>query len=117
VIHTTDAPVLTAPAAIDRRHRIRAGLQPGIADLCRERSRSRTPAVGSVSGPFQILFIGLTANVTLVNATGTNSGTPYITVSAPASLAPGQSVVVNVQFKDPSNATIHFTPQVQEGSI
>ena len=71
----------------------------------------------SVSGPFQILFTGLSANATLVNATGTLAGTPYITVSAPPSLAPGQSVVVNVQFANPSNAVIHFTPLVQEGSI
>ena len=115
IIHTTDAPVLTPEITI-------AVNASGLAY-----SRVSKTYVGavtltntgsaSVSGPFQILFTGLTANVTLVNATGTLSGTPYITVSAPASLAPGQSVVVNVQFTDPSNATIHFTPVIQEGSI
>jgi hypothetical protein len=35
-----------------------------------------------------------------------------MTVSAPASLAPGQSVVLNVEFKDPSSAAIHFTPVI-----
>jgi N-acetylneuraminic acid mutarotase len=115
VIHTTDAPVLTPEVMI-------AVTASGLAYS--RVSQTYVGAVtlkntgsGSVSGPFQILFTGLTPNVTLVNATGTILGNPYITVSAPASLAPGQSVVVNVQFKDPSGATIHFTPQVTEGSI
>ena len=115
VIHTADAPVLTPVVSI-------AVTASGVAYSRVTQTyvgavTLKNTGSGSVSGPFQILFIGLTANVTLVNATGTFSGTPYITVAAPASLAPGQSVVVNVQFKDPSNATIHFTPQVQEGSI
>jgi hypothetical protein len=115
IIHTTDAPVLTPEIPIG----------VNASGLAYSRiSRTYVGAVtltntgsASVNGPFQILFTGLPANVTLVNATGTLSGTPYITVSAPASLAPGQSVVVNVQFTDPSNATIHFTPVIQEGSI
>jgi hypothetical protein len=115
VIHTTDAPVLTPEVKI-------AVTASGLAYSRISMDYTGTVTLkntgsGSVSGPFQILFTGLTANVTLVNATGTLAGTPYITVSAPASLAPGQSVVVNVQFKDPSNATIHFTPLVQEGNI
>jgi len=35
-----------------------------------------------ISGPLQILFLGLPANVSLVNATGNLSGTPYITIAA-----------------------------------
>jgi len=50
--------------------------------------------------------------VTLVNATGSISGSPYLTVPAIANLAPGQSVTVSVQFKNPSNATINFTPVI-----
>ena len=71
----------------------------------------------TVAGPFQILFSGLSANVTLANATGTISGIPYLTVPGLSKLSPGQSATVSVQFKDPSNATIHFTPVIQEGSL
>lgn len=70
-----------------------------------------------ISGPLQILFFGMPANVTLVNATANLSGTPYLTVPATASLAPGQSVTVSVQLKNPSNATINFTPVIYSGSI
>jgi len=71
----------------------------------------------AVAGPFQILFTGLPAGVTLVNATGLTSGTPYLTVPGLSSLSPGQSATVSVQFKDPSNVTIKFTPVIQEGAI
>jgi hypothetical protein len=71
----------------------------------------------AVSGPVQILFMGMPANVTLVNATGNLSGTPYLTVPAGGGLAPGQSATVSVQFKNPSNATINFTPAIYSGSI
>jgi len=64
----------------------------------------------------QILFTGITAGATLANATGNLSGTPYLTVPV-AGLAPGQSVTVNVQFKNPSNATINFTPAIYSGTI
>lgn len=71
----------------------------------------------AISGPLQMVFFGMPANVTLVDATGDLSGTPYLTVPALASLAPGQSATVSVQFKNPSNATINFTPAIYSGSI
>jgi hypothetical protein len=70
----------------------------------------------TVSGPLQIVFTGLTAGVTLVNATGSLSGPPYLTVPT-ASLAPGQSVTVSVKFQNPSDATINFTPAIYSGSF
>ena len=74
-------------------------------------------SAGAISGPLQILFTGLSPGVTLVNATGNFAGTPYLTVPALASLPPGQSVTVNVQFKNPSNALITFTPAIYSGSF
>jgi len=71
----------------------------------------------AISGPLQIVFFGMPANVTLVNATGNLSGTPYLTVPAVTSLAPGQSVTVSVQFKNPANAAINITPAIYSGSI
>jgi hypothetical protein len=77
----------------------------------------------AVSGPLQILFTGLSAGVTLANATanlcsplGCLSGTAYLTIPTLA-LAPGQSVTVSVQFTNPSNAAIWFRPAIYSGSI
>ncbi len=71
----------------------------------------------TVNGPFQILFSVLTSGVTLVNATDTFQGTPFVTVPAVVSLAPGQSATVSVQFSDPSSAKINFTPVTYVGRI
>jgi hypothetical protein len=71
----------------------------------------------AISGPLQILLMGMPFNVMLVNATGNLSGTPYLTVAAEAGLDPGQSITVSVQFNNPSNATISFTPVIYSGSI
>jgi hypothetical protein len=71
----------------------------------------------SIAGPIEIVLTNLTAGVTLVNATGTFVGNPYITVFASGSLAAGQSANVAVRFSDPSNALIHFTPVVYSGSF
>jgi len=77
-----------------------------------------TNTTGSpISGPLQIVFFGLPANVTLVNATGSLSGTPYLSVPGVLSLGPGQSVTVSVQFANPSNAAITFTAVIYSGSI
>ncbi|MCX6632835.1 MAG: hypothetical protein NTW28_34990 [Candidatus Solibacter sp.] len=70
-----------------------------------------------ISGPMQIVYFGMPVNVTLVNATSNLSGTPYMTVPAVTTLSPGQSVTVSVQFKNPSNETINFTPVIYSGSL
>jgi hypothetical protein len=71
----------------------------------------------TISGPLLILFTGNPAGVTLVNATGSLPGTPYITAPNPAGLAPGQSVTVSVQFNNPSNLKISVTPVIYPGSM
>ena len=71
---------------------------------------------GAISGPLQVLLTGVTPGVTLANGTGDLSGTPYLTIPTLA-LAPGQSITVSVHFKNPSNATINFTPAIYSGSI
>jgi probable HAF family extracellular repeat protein len=71
-----------------------------------------------IAGPLQVLFSGLPTNVTLMNATGNfSSRLPYLAVPAPAGLAPGQSASVTVQLRNPSNATINFSPVIYSGSI
>jgi probable HAF family extracellular repeat protein len=71
----------------------------------------------AISGPLQVLFVGVPASVSLVNATGNVSTTPYMTIPAATGLAPGQSVTVSVKFKNPLNTTIHLTPAIYSGSI
>jgi hypothetical protein len=73
-------------------------------------------STSTVSGPLQVLLTGITPGVSLVNPTGNLFGTPYLTVSS-VSLAPAQAVTVNVQFRNPSNALINFTPAVYSGSL
>lgn len=70
---------------------------------------------GVLTGPFQIVLTSLPSGVNLVNATGSYSGSPFITTGKSSTLFPGQTTVVSVQFKDPSNAMIHFVPQVYLG--
>jgi hypothetical protein len=70
----------------------------------------------AINGPLQIAFTSLTG-VTVANATGTFAGIPYLTVPAVTSFAPGQSATVSVQFKDPSNSAINFTPVIYSGSL
>ena len=71
----------------------------------------------AITGPFQVVFTSLTAGVTLSNATGTFAGNSYMTVPSITSLAPGQSATMSVQFKNPSNAIIKFTPVIYSGSL
>jgi uncharacterized protein len=70
-----------------------------------------------ISGPFSIVFTGLTAGVTLVNPTGELSESPYLTVRGVVRLAAGQVATVDVQFDNPSFGPINFSPLVYAGSI
>jgi len=71
----------------------------------------------SIAGPFQIAINSLTAGVTLTNATGSYGGVPYLTVAGAGSLAAGQSASVSVQFRNPSNTMIKFSPIPYSGSF
>ena len=71
----------------------------------------------TISGPFQMVLTSLTSGVTLRDATGTFKGSPYITVPSVSALAPGQSATVNLQFSDPSNVKISFTPVIYSGGL
>ncbi len=65
-----------------------------------------------ITGPVPVVFMGLPAGVTLDDATGTTSvGAPLIT-DAVATLAPGQSRDVPVQFRDPTFAAITYSLKV-----
>lgn len=66
----------------------------------------------SISGPFVIWFENLTAGVSLVKGNGLLNGYPQISPATPTSLGAGQSFTVPLQFSDPTNARINFTPVV-----
>jgi hypothetical protein len=70
-----------------------------------------------INGPLEIAITSLSSAVALVNAVGTYNGNPYIEVPSVTSLSPGQSAIVNVQFRDPSGAPITFTPVTYSGSL
>jgi virginiamycin B lyase len=70
----------------------------------------------AIAGPLQLVMTKLPAGVVLANATGNTNGNPFIAVPGVTSLGPGHSASVNVQFQDPSNTTITFTPIVFSGS-
>lgn len=72
---------------------------------------------GSLTGPFYLALDTLSVNATLSNATGATSvyaplGSSYITVPAGATLAPGASASVTLQFNNPTNAAITYTARV-----
>jgi len=61
----------------------------------------------TITGPLQFTLEGLSAGVTLDNATGIRDGVPYITLPA-AELAPGQSVTLTTTFSNPSRLAIGY---------
>jgi len=69
-----------------------------------------------IKGPFQLLFTQLPSGVAVVNASGQIAGTYYIK-TPPATLAPGQVLTVSVQFSNPSNVAITYTPVITQGAF
>jgi len=69
-----------------------------------------------INGPLQFKLDGLNAGVTLDNQTGTQDGSPYITL-ANGSIAPGATVTVGVTFTNPSKAAITYTPKLISGTF
>jgi hypothetical protein len=73
----------------------------------------------TIAGPVQLVLNGLTpgANgISMTNSSGLQNGFYYITVS-PGSIAPGASASVYVQFMNPNNAWINFTPETDSGAF
>lgn len=69
-----------------------------------------------IAGPIHIALDQLTPGVTLANAAGQFQGLPYVTAGV-ASLAPGQSTTVAVQFTNPANARIGYTARAFAGAF
>jgi hypothetical protein len=69
----------------------------------------------TLNGPLSVVLTGLTAGVTALNATGSTVSGPYYTFDV-LPLPPGQSASFGVEFTDPSNARIGFTPKTYSGA-
>jgi hypothetical protein len=74
----------------------------------------------TLSGPIQLLLVGLNSNISLANRTGigiaSDAGDPYITLQV-GSLAAGQSVSVVLNFFNPGLFAINYTALVFAGGV
>ena len=70
----------------------------------------------ALTGPLQIELGGLAAGVTLVNASGSHNGAPYITANV-ASLAPGATITVPLSFTKTGAAGISYTAKIYTGNF
>jgi predicted extracellular nuclease len=114
---------------------ISLNLQPQAADVTASLARSSSALVynrvtqlysatftikntgnATLAGPFQLEFDGLPAGVTLLNASGSHAGSPYVTATA-AQLAPGASAAVTLSFSNPSKASITYTTKIYSGNF
>ncbi len=74
----------------------------------------------TIPGPIQLVLDNVSSNTTLANAIGTTSnnapvGSPFLTASN-ASLAPGASVSVTLQFNIPVSGGVTYTPRTVTGT-
>ena len=69
----------------------------------------------SIAGPIQAVLYNLTPGITMLNNNGTRNGSPYITISN-GSFAASASVNLTIEFSNPSNGMINFTPEVDSGA-
>jgi hypothetical protein len=69
----------------------------------------------TIAGPISVAFTNLPAGVTLVNATASINGSPYVQVLSSGSLTPGQAISVPLRFTNSSNVPITFTRVTYSG--
>lgn len=75
----------------------------------------RNNTANTISGPLQVVISGLTTGVTVTNASA-NQGAAYV-FNLPATLAPGQSVTVPLQFAVPSTQSFNYSAAVFAGVL
>jgi len=73
-------------------------------------------SAAAITGPFQVMFDGLSAGVTLDNKSGDRSGAPYLTVNN-GLIAPGATVTVSMTFSNPSKAVVGYTTKIISGTF
>ncbi len=77
-------------------------------------------AAGSLAGPFALAIKGLSATASLYNPAGTTSciapGSSYLLLNPGASWNSGQSLLVTLEFVDPTRAAFSYSPILLSGS-
>jgi hypothetical protein len=74
-------------------------------------------STAAVDGPIQVLIAGLPAGVTLVNASGSRKGVPYVSAASVARLAPGASVSVPLSFANPTKVALSYSALTYAGAF
>ena len=69
----------------------------------------------AIAGPVHVVLTSLSSNAAMVNNTGTVNNSPDI-MATTGSLAAGGSVKVIIQFTNPSNGFINYTPVTYSGA-
>jgi hypothetical protein len=69
----------------------------------------------ALSGPLQLKLNGLTAGLTLDNASGMDGGAPYVTLAGP--LNAGATVSVPLTFTNPARSVVAYTPALYKGNF
>src|SRR5262249_28791309 len=74
-----------------------------------------------LGGPFAIAFDGLSSNASLFNPAGTTNcavplGSPFLILNPGTTWTNGQSVTVNMEFVNPTNGPITYSPRILAGS-
>ncbi len=66
-------------------------------------------AATPLTKPFELVVAGLPGSVSVANASGTTgAGLPYLLVAPPAPIAPGQSMVVTLTFRNPARLLFDY---------
>jgi len=69
-----------------------------------------------LAGPLQLVIQGLPAGVTLVNASGSRNGLPYISLNA-ASLPDGARITVPLSISNPGKLGLNYSARLYSGSF
>jgi len=70
----------------------------------------------ALAGPLQLVIQGLPAGVTLVNASGSRNGQPYISLNA-ASLPDGARITVPLSISNPGKLGLNYSARLYSGSF
>jgi hypothetical protein len=70
----------------------------------------------AISGPVSVEFAGLTAGVSIDNASGAHNGAQYVTFPN-GTFAPGQTATVTVIFSNPSKGPIGYNAIIYSGTL
>ncbi len=76
----------------------------------------KNTGTSSLNGPINMELTGLSAGVTLTNATGSYNGVPYIKTTA-NTLAAGQSITVAISLRNPNKVSVSYVVKTLTGNL